>query len=1351
MILTASHTTSGPPHETVTRSSPHTRTHSRKRSTNQNSEGSSSTSSSHPSTQPSELFDHDMTSPSSSVPVSDGYDEAGVEQELTRNGKQMPRERQMLSVDMDMLGEEDELDDDTSRVTVTALTSRPMGGAPVSPARLAKLANAFGVSTPIPPGHDTQSPHQFGFSSHSHARASATRFLIHVIPPSSLAVDPSADAQLKRGALVPLHSTLKGQLGAVAKEYRLPSTSGMVLYLIQEDPDGPAAGVAGPRVSDEAWKLLWQPLLRMERDELVAAVTSPQSASVVSHSPVPSPPTTLHESPVDDASTSSPRAESRVLRPLNTSRSATVTPSPQKRAFPFASGKPSPLEQHENGRTRQDSIASLASVTSSRASRPSTALSVLQPPIVGKVEFDIERHKAPWFDIWLSRTRGRSAAPSPSPSFLNGPLPLQLPSRATSRANSRMGSRAVSSLGSRSPRSPLFKFDGDAPLPSPAMLRSDDGLLSPGNHNLMYESEPHSILPDTPYARESSESQPETPGEPEEAEYMHLEDEEADVTFLPDHENDLESAEEPIGEEEVSPRSEYEEDEDLEDEEEKHSGEEDELPAIPALSLNSDPLGDVFPPDGQTWSALRNSASSHMAQSAHSQRSSATSGMGLGIRMNGVPYSPSIHEHELTPEEPADTEELTPPSPSRFDEEGNGSGSGSGTDWDSTDDVEDVVSLWNAKHTPEVPITRAQLRDELRESLRQPITLVEVSRASREMEKDEVDTTGTLSPEPVHSPSTVTPGGSRPSSATHSRTTSTGTATAADSPTLVSSPESIQLQRASVSPRPAQPRRSAPPPPLQLAPSPLISDKIIEREEAEKDSPLSLAYLSTQWQSNPHRQSSVDSEADSLRASQIRMQRELDDIEKAYAQISPRQMSTTSFMDLNTSPDLNSSGSTPVFPGPGGKPAGLLVSGWPAIPVSPTVAQQGLNGLMAPGVFGSEDRPFAPATVSMETLKRARSAEEEGMNVSPDKKDRRSTKSPSIIIDHERNESIRSRDSSRFSEDSFVKGDIKTERKRSVMSMKSIRRLWKKGAQGSLQGVPEAESPPLPSPRSPIPPSPRQPVDLAGPRVSTSSSADSASDSHDKQRDSRLDNFRFGQDTRLSVRSPTPNAQVPSRIPPVPPIPQTDKTTSLRSTRTKSVLNKWASPKLRPGRGDYEDDAGVTINGRAVTISAPMHVIHGQADLRDARFASQHRAAPSPPQTATGSPPAPVPPPKHESGTAPASRPPRSSTPVRLPQESPATRPARQNSIRRKPVPGLDEVGEDGVVITHSPASSVSRTHHTGPSISASLLSQSVQEEDHPRPSMSSSTDDQLSPTELSHFEMVTPVGYAHIRSSPAF
>ncbi|EJT99983.1 hypothetical protein DACRYDRAFT_23539, partial [Dacryopinax primogenitus] len=62
--------------------------------------------------------------------------------------------------------------------------------------------------------------------------------------------------------------------------------------------------MAGPRISDDAWRLLWQPLLRMEREELAAALTSPRSASVASHlpphshSPVPSPPNTLRDSPV---------------------------------------------------------------------------------------------------------------------------------------------------------------------------------------------------------------------------------------------------------------------------------------------------------------------------------------------------------------------------------------------------------------------------------------------------------------------------------------------------------------------------------------------------------------------------------------------------------------------------------------------------------------------------------------------------------------------------------------------------------------------------------------------------------------------------------------------------------------------------------------------------------------------------------------------------------------------------------------------------------------------------------------------------------------------------------------------
>lgn len=153
--------------------------------------------------------------------------------------------------------------------------------APLPPHRLAKLANALGVSTPVPPTHSYSlppfSPPSLPNSSSSSTflpdtfrrsptpsaasggaptpTASTSKYLLHVIPPEHLPHDISDDhdltplpsaasgyhTQFRRGVMVPVYSTLHSQLSAIAREYALPSTLGMVLYLITNMPSPGAA------------------------------------------------------------------------------------------------------------------------------------------------------------------------------------------------------------------------------------------------------------------------------------------------------------------------------------------------------------------------------------------------------------------------------------------------------------------------------------------------------------------------------------------------------------------------------------------------------------------------------------------------------------------------------------------------------------------------------------------------------------------------------------------------------------------------------------------------------------------------------------------------------------------------------------------------------------------------------------------------------------------------------------------------------------------------------------------------------------------------------------------------------
>jgi hypothetical protein len=186
---------------------------------------------------------------------------------------------------------------------------------------------------------------------------------------------------------VSLHPTLQSQLGAIAREYSLPSTGGMILYLITANND------PGPRLTEDAWRMLWHRALQMDKDgsngSHIARFHSRSIASSI-HSPYPSPST--------------------------------------------ASG--SPYQQSTSSLVSDTPATSDFSLDLSLDINPSSAL-----PILAKIEFDIDRRKAPWYDMWKNRRRTTSLSTASSLQLTNGnrssgTRALQLPQRARSTSPS---------------------------------------------------------------------------------------------------------------------------------------------------------------------------------------------------------------------------------------------------------------------------------------------------------------------------------------------------------------------------------------------------------------------------------------------------------------------------------------------------------------------------------------------------------------------------------------------------------------------------------------------------------------------------------------------------------------------------------------------------------------------------------------------------------------------------------------------------------------------------------------------------------------------------------------------------
>lgn len=354
---------------------------------------------------------------------------------------------------------------------------------PLPPHRLAKLANALGVSTPIPAGHPAPYARSHSDSaaanpspvldprrsptpstaasalSFASFQPSTSKFLLHVVPPTHLPHDSDDDVppsarrtppppnaagyhtHFRRGTLVPVHPTLHAQLGAIAKEYALPSAAGLILYLVTQSPDIEPSDEPGPRLSEDIWKHLWTRVLRAEqRDDVM--VLSPSLSPLTSRSATPATP--MLQTPrtpfgLGMAARSTPflpqeNASNGPLRPLlSLSSSGPGSTSPGLTDIPpyspqaaYASSSLSDIRSAHNKSAPPSSTSHSQSEADHPSPEPSTPdTSVVDDsaqhlplpglnspsliPILAKVEFDIDRRKAAWYEPWVRSRRANFA------------------------------------------------------------------------------------------------------------------------------------------------------------------------------------------------------------------------------------------------------------------------------------------------------------------------------------------------------------------------------------------------------------------------------------------------------------------------------------------------------------------------------------------------------------------------------------------------------------------------------------------------------------------------------------------------------------------------------------------------------------------------------------------------------------------------------------------------------------------------------------------------------------------------------------------------------------------------------
>lgn len=241
-------------------------------------------------------------------------------------------------------------------------------------------------------------------SSHLPTASSTSRYLLHVIPPRHLPHDTDDLApvpatasgyhtQFRRGVLVPVYSTLQSQLTAIAREYALPSTVGMVLYLIttmnaasNEEP--------GPRISEDIWKHIWTRVLKAEKDELLTPGPKPLGLGLG----------------YGIAGRSSPALLQDVMgTPLQQSQNLRALVSPRLPDAPSLTPSPStPSQSAYSSQSEVDTPESASSVDPSTEASSIPLPGLESPslvPVLAKVEFDIDRRNAGWYKAWVRSRR----------------------------------------------------------------------------------------------------------------------------------------------------------------------------------------------------------------------------------------------------------------------------------------------------------------------------------------------------------------------------------------------------------------------------------------------------------------------------------------------------------------------------------------------------------------------------------------------------------------------------------------------------------------------------------------------------------------------------------------------------------------------------------------------------------------------------------------------------------------------------------------------------------------------------------------------------------------------------------
>ena len=443
-----------------------------------------------------------------------------------------------------------------------------------------------------------------------------------------------------------VHPTLQSQMVAIAREYALPSTGGMILYLIADGP--------GPRITDEAWKMLWSRVRRADRE---AAGPGPLSISggsnYSSRSGTPALIANGYPSPASPAGS---------VRKLSR-RPSEECDSYDSHSLLSSSPSMGAASVYGLGLGMGDLLSGAFNFANTSAL-----------PILAKVEFDIDKRKAPWYEPWRQRRRLRaesSASAAGSVSDARRARELVLGhGRRKSGGLEEVKRRLVGAAHIPPPPRAQMEVEIQQPKPQAAFVvqvGQEDGTES-GEEEPASGGSPEGYLPLPDVEEEDDKLKSPLTGRALRRESMIPLD--FDTVVQQDNDapeesdNGTENAHLAVTHVSVA------QEQDEQDEESDYEEEAIVMDGGQLLREGEDPLADVFPSDEQTWSQMANGAPPDTYE-----------------RYGPAPVIPELSLGGG----------LVPPSATHHEEASDSDVSG-GDD----DNPEDVISLWKAKYEPKI-------------------------------------------------------------------------------------------------------------------------------------------------------------------------------------------------------------------------------------------------------------------------------------------------------------------------------------------------------------------------------------------------------------------------------------------------------------------------------------------------------------------------------------------------------------------------------------------------------------------------------------------------------------------------